>query len=119
MLQPYAVPRYLACTYWPAALPHCRTACFAIDSPNIQFFQRHGVSGVFEEGDDASAGGDMNALKNFVMARMLWCEKRHSVFEFSLCLSRACLGKMMHCILYKLLKHMAFFAGIQRWTLIS
>jgi hypothetical protein len=64
-----------------AALPHCRTACFAIVSPNIQFFQRHGVSGVFEEGDDASAGGDMNALKNFVMARMLWCEKRHSVFE--------------------------------------
>ena len=30
------------------------------------------MSGVFEEGDDASAGGDMNALKNFVMARMLW-----------------------------------------------
>jgi hypothetical protein len=108
----------LACTYWPAALPHCRTACFAIDSPNIQFFQRHGVSGVFEEGDDASAGGDMNALKNFVMARMLWCEKRHSVFEFSLCLSRVCLGKMMHYI-HKLLKHMAFFAGIQRWILIS
>ena len=30
------------------------------------------MTGVFEEGDDASAGGDMNALKNYVMARMLW-----------------------------------------------
>eukprot|EP01051_Picozoa_sp_SAG22_P002278 SAG22_NODE_100_length_20558_cov_10.189305_13_plen_271_part_00 len=40
--------------------------------PNIQYFHKMGVTGVFEEGDDSSAGGDMNALKNFVMARLLW-----------------------------------------------
>eukprot|EP01047_Picozoa_sp_COSAG01_P046016 COSAG01_NODE_4286_length_5174_cov_3.830542_4_plen_102_part_00 len=39
---------------------------------NIRFFHSMGASGVFEEGDESSAGGDMNALKNFVIARMLW-----------------------------------------------
>ena len=39
---------------------------------NINFFHRMGVTGLFEQGDDSSAGGDMNALKNFVMARLMW-----------------------------------------------
>jgi len=40
--------------------------------PNIQYFAAHGVRGIFEEGSYATSGGDMNALKDFVMGRMLW-----------------------------------------------
>ena len=36
--------------------------------------------------------------------------KRHSVFEFSLCLSRACLGKMI-IFLHKWLKETVFLPG--------
>jgi len=32
---------------------------------------------------------------NFKLVKILRCEKRHSFFEFSLCLSRTCLGKMI------------------------
>ena len=42
------------------------------------------------------------------------CEKRHVVFEFSLCLSRACLGKMI-VFIYKWLKNAVFRRnGIRR-----
>jgi hypothetical protein len=41
------------------------------------------------------------------------CEKRHSFFEFSLCLTRACLGKMF-VFIYKWRKKMSFSAPDQR-----
>ena len=40
--------------------------------PNIKYFGEHGVRGIFEEGSYATSGGDMDALKDYVMGRMLW-----------------------------------------------
>ena len=42
--------------------------------PNIQFFAAHGVRGVFEEGPGVHTGDgtDMEELKDYVMAEMLW-----------------------------------------------
>jgi hypothetical protein len=48
-------------------LSQTMSCCGAVEISNL-FVE----SGVFEEGDDASAGGNMNALKNYVMARVLW-----------------------------------------------
>jgi hypothetical protein len=44
------------------------------------------------------------------------CEKRHLFFEFSLCLSRACLGKMI-AVIYKWLKNAVFCS--ESWTAIK
>eukprot|EP01052_Picozoa_sp_SAG31_P026716 SAG31_NODE_2443_length_5682_cov_3.662428_3_plen_155_part_00 len=40
--------------------------------PNIKYFADHGVRGIFEEGSYGTPGGDMDALKDYVMGRMLW-----------------------------------------------
>ncbi len=42
--------------------------------PNIDFFQAHGVRGVFEEGPGMGPGDgtDLEELKDYVMAEKLW-----------------------------------------------
>jgi hypothetical protein len=40
--------------------------------PNIQYFAKHGVKGIFEEGSYGTPGADMQALKAYVIGRMLW-----------------------------------------------
>jgi hypothetical protein len=53
--------------------------------PNIQYFAAHGVRGIFEEGSYGTSGGDMDALKDYVMGRMLWWVKtlllRHFMYK--------------------------------------
>jgi hypothetical protein len=44
------------------------------------------------------------------LLRFAWCEKRHHFWSFSLCLSRACLGKMI-VLMYKWLKNGVFRMG--------
>jgi membrane-associated HD superfamily phosphohydrolase len=46
-----------------------------------------------------------------------WCGKRRSFFEFSLCLSRACVGKMI-VFIYKWLKNAVFRREVMRLTLM-
>eukprot|EP01048_Picozoa_sp_COSAG05_P011516 COSAG05_NODE_1088_length_5921_cov_1.791137_2_plen_292_part_00 len=41
-------------------------------APNIAFFARHSVKGVFEEGAFRGPGGDMAALKDFVVGKLLF-----------------------------------------------
>ena len=52
-------------------------------------------------------GGAHPAVRCHVTLETAACEKRHSFFEFSLCLSRACLGKMFSFI-YKWRKKWRF-----------
>jgi hypothetical protein len=42
--------------------------------PNVEFFAAHGVAGVFQEGPGMGAGDgtDMEELKDYVMAEMMW-----------------------------------------------
>jgi hypothetical protein len=40
--------------------------------PNIQFFANNGVSGVFEEGNYTSLGGEFEELREYMMAKFLW-----------------------------------------------
>ena len=39
---------------------------------NIQFFANHGVSGIFEEGNYTSLGGEFEELREYMMAKFLW-----------------------------------------------
>jgi hypothetical protein len=39
-------------------------------APNIRFFQRHGVKGIFEEGNYKSYGGDLEAMKSYLMTKL-------------------------------------------------
>lgn len=40
--------------------------------PNIRFFVRHGVKGIFEEGNYQSYGGEFAELRAWVLAKLLW-----------------------------------------------
>lgn len=40
--------------------------------PNVQFFVKHGVKGIFEEGAYQSNGGEMAELKAYLLAKILW-----------------------------------------------
>lgn len=40
--------------------------------PNIRLFHRYGVKGVFEEGGYHSYGGEMDELRSWVLAQLLW-----------------------------------------------
>ncbi len=40
--------------------------------PNIQFFIDHGVTGVFEEGNYTSVGGEFAELRAYLLAKLLW-----------------------------------------------
>jgi hypothetical protein len=50
-------------------LPH--PDYFAL-GPNVRFFQKHGVKGLFEQGAYQGNGGEMAELKAWVLARLLW-----------------------------------------------
>jgi hypothetical protein len=41
--------------------------------PNVQFFVKHGVSGLFEQGNYSSGGcGEMGPLRAYLLAKLLW-----------------------------------------------
>jgi hypothetical protein len=41
--------------------------------PNVQFFVRHGVKGLFEQGNYSAGGlGEMGPLRAYVLAKLLW-----------------------------------------------
>jgi len=40
--------------------------------PNIQFFVKHGVKGIFEEGAYQSPGAEMAELRAYLLAKILW-----------------------------------------------
>lgn len=46
---------------------------FKVLKPNIQFFVKHGVKGIFEEGNYApGGGGEFAELRAYVLAKLLW-----------------------------------------------
>ena len=46
---------------------------FASLQANVQFFSRHGVKGLFEQGNySAGGGGEMGPLRAYVLAKLLW-----------------------------------------------
>ncbi|MBT7056809.1 MAG: DUF4838 domain-containing protein [Lentisphaerae bacterium] len=40
--------------------------------PNIEFFRDHGVTGIYEEANYFSRGGELAELRTYVMAKLLW-----------------------------------------------
>ena len=40
--------------------------------PNVRFFVKHGVKGLFEQGNYQSRGGEMAELRAWVLAKLLW-----------------------------------------------
>lgn len=40
--------------------------------PNVRFFHRHGVRGLFEQGAYNTSGGEMGELRAWLLARLLW-----------------------------------------------
>ena len=50
-------------------LPHPNLRVLA---PNIRFFVKHGVAGLFEQGDALCAAGDFVRLRNWVISHLLW-----------------------------------------------
>lgn len=46
---------------------------FKVIGPNIRFFVENHVTGIFEEGNNSRGeGGELNALRQYVLARLLW-----------------------------------------------
>src|SRR5439155_11278823 len=44
--------------------------------PNVQFFVKHGVKGLFEQGNYSAGGnGEMGPLRAYVLAKLLWNPK--------------------------------------------
>jgi len=54
--------------------------------PNVQFFVRHGVKGLFEQGNYSAGGlGEMGPLRAYVLAKLLWdpeTDVRKHITEF-------------------------------------
>jgi hypothetical protein len=40
--------------------------------PNVRFFVKHGVKGIFEQGNYQSPGGELAELRAWVLAKLLW-----------------------------------------------
>jgi len=41
--------------------------------PNVQFFVKHGVKGLFEQGNYSAGGsGEMGPLRAYVLSKLLW-----------------------------------------------
>lgn len=58
---------------------------FHVLQPNIEFFVKHGVSGVFEQASPVSPHSDYEHLKGYLIARALWnptVDWRHLYDEF-------------------------------------
>ena len=46
---------------------------FRVLAPNIRYFIRHGVTGIFEEGENSvPEHGELNPLRQYVLAKLLW-----------------------------------------------
>ncbi len=46
---------------------------FKVLAPNIRYFIRHGVTGIFEEGENSvPEHGELNPLRQYVLAKLLW-----------------------------------------------
>lgn len=45
---------------------------FRVLQPNLDFFAKHGVKGVFEQGSYQSPGGEFQELRSWVLAKLLW-----------------------------------------------
>ena len=46
---------------------------FGVLQPNIRYFIRHGVTGIFEEGENSvPEHGELNPLRQYVLAKLLW-----------------------------------------------
>ncbi len=45
---------------------------YSVLAPNTQFYMKHGVSGIFQEGAYQSTGSDLASLKTYLMSRLLW-----------------------------------------------
>lgn len=46
---------------------------FKVLAPNIRYFIRHGVTGIFEEGENSVRDhGELNPLRQYVLAKLLW-----------------------------------------------
>jgi hypothetical protein len=46
---------------------------FDVLQPNIQFFVKHGVKGLFEQGNYSSSGnGEMGPLRAYLLAKLIW-----------------------------------------------
>lgn len=43
--------------------------------PNIQFFTKNGIKGIFEQGGYQSPGGEMQELRTWLLAKLLWNPK--------------------------------------------
>ena len=54
--------------------------------PNIRFFRDHGVTGIYEEANYFSKGGELAELRTYVMAKLLWdpdADPERAVDEFA------------------------------------
>lgn len=54
--------------------------------PNIQFFIKHGVTGIYEEANYFSKGGELAELRSYMMAKCLWdpeADIDKALFEFT------------------------------------
>ena len=59
---------YVACfTNYLLPFPNLRVL-----GENIRFFIRHGVTGIFEEGNYQSPHGEFSSLRGYVLAKLLW-----------------------------------------------
>lgn len=46
---------------------------FGVLQPNVQFFVKHGVKGLFEQGNYSGGGhGEMEPLRGYLLAKLLW-----------------------------------------------
>ncbi len=53
--------------------------------PNIDFYIKHGVTGIYEEANYYSRGGELAELRTYVLARTLWdptCDTDKAIEEF-------------------------------------
>ena len=46
--------------------------------PNIEFFRAHGVKGIFEQGSYQSPGGELQELRSWVLAKLLWNPRQNA-----------------------------------------
>ncbi|MEI6578673.1 MAG: DUF4838 domain-containing protein [Eubacteriales bacterium] len=54
-------------------------------SPNMQFFAKNNVKGVFEEGNAASKSGEFGELRAYILAKLLWnpnCDVDYLINDF-------------------------------------
>jgi hypothetical protein len=59
---------------------------FRVLKPNINFFINHGVTGIYEEANYFSKGGELAELRTYVLAKCLWdpsYDDKKAVFDFT------------------------------------